>query len=352
MIRIHKELIAESVVVLNDARDRSSTSLNRIHQNFWRIPTFTGAIRQLQIDPSNRPAYEVIEKWNTDVEQKTAERNYATGAGSFPLTHLKRRYETAHELRKQHEEANDPQKPGLATRFAEVRTETEEYCQENGYPKSRAWQHQDINQRPDWPALAEPSTSSSNSNSNSSSVPGSDVAGSNGGSVAGSGTEAGTSTGTDSNEEDTEMGNAMDKLTLAGEPVEAKRKVFKNFQFLVKEQSGLHVWKSAEVHPNLNLDTIPIVEKPTKDFTAQHKRRYKSMRWIAMSVDDAITIGAGRYPPIYAMVEWLGDLEDTLMTRSELIKLAGPRVDQDLPSHLPYRKMIEFEGRQVFVMSD
>ena len=89
----------------------------------------------------------------------------------------------------------------------------------------------------------------------------------------------------------------------------------------------------------------------TKYFTTQYKRRYKSMRWIAMSVDNAITIGIGRYPPVYAMVEWLGDLEDTLIIRSELIKLAGPRVDRDLPSHLPYRKIIEFEGRQVFVMS-
>jgi len=52
------------------------------------------------------------------------------------------------------------------------------------------------------------------------------------------------------------------------------------------------------------------------------------------------------------MVEWLGDLEDTLLSRSDLIKIAGQaRVDQDLPNHLPYRKMIEFEGRKVFIMS-
>ena len=52
------------------------------------------------------------------------------------------------------------------------------------------------------------------------------------------------------------------------------------------------------------------------------------------------------------MVEWLGDLEDTLLSRSDLIKIAGQaRVDQDLQNHLPYRKMIEFEGRKVFIMS-
>ena len=71
-----------------------------------------------------------------------------------------------------------------------------------------------------------------------------------------------------------------------------------------------------------------------------------------MSVDDAITIGAGQYPRISAMVEWVGDLEDTLMSRSDLIRIAGQtRVDQDLLNHLPCRKIIDFEGRQVFIMS-
>lgn len=71
-----------------------------------------------------------------------------------------------------------------------------------------------------------------------------------------------------------------------------------------------------------------------------------------MSVDDAITSGAGQYPRISVIVEWLGDLEDTLLSRSDLIKIAGQaRIDQDLPNHLPYRKMIEFEGRKVFIMS-
>ncbi len=154
------------------------------------------------------------------------------------------------------------------------------------------------------------------------------------------------------NNSDTEISEAMDKLTLDGEPIISKRKVFKNFQFLVEEKSGLHVWKSAEVPPNLDLNTVTSIEKPTKEFIAQHKHRYKSMRWIAMSVDDAITTGAGQYPRISVMVEWVGDLKDTLMSRSDLIRVAGQaRVDQDLQNHLSYRKMIEFEGRKVFIMS-
>jgi len=80
------------------------------------------------------------------------------------------------------------------------------------------------------------------------------------------------------NNDDTEMSEAMDKLTLDGEPIKSKRKLFKNFQFLVEEKSGLHVWKSAEVPANLDLNTITSIEKPTKEFIAQHKHRYKSMR--------------------------------------------------------------------------
>jgi len=79
---------------------------------------------------------------------------------------------------------------------------------------------------------------------------------------------------------------------------------------------------------DLKPEDIPSVGKPTKEFIAQHKHRYKSMRWIAMSVDDAITSGAGQYPRISVMVEWLGDLEDTLLSRSDLIKIAGQaRID-------------------------
>ncbi|KAL8823039.1 MAG: hypothetical protein Q9191_006239 [Dirinaria sp. TL-2023a] len=71
-----------------------------------------------------------------------------------------------------------------------------------------------------------------------------------------------------------------------------------------------------------------------------------------MSVDDAITSGTGQYPRITMMVEWLEELKDTLMSRSDLIRLAGQaRVDQDLQNHLSYRKMMKFEGRRVLIMS-
>ena len=63
-------------------------------------------------------------------------------------------------------------------------------------------------------------------------------------------------------------------------------------------------------------------------------------------------MGAEIYSRISVMVEWLKDLEDTLMSRSDLIRVAGQaRVDQDLQNHLPFRKMIDFEGRKIFILS-
>ena len=275
----------------------------------------------------------------------------------------------------------------MAAIFEALCVATQEFCEDHGLPETWAWQYADINKEPSWLSEAEEPQSNSvtdagNGGGTESGTSNADGSGNgsgmesstgNSGTESGTGNANGTSAGSNSGDgEDTEMSNtgdpsagtksanngdmgitgAMDKLTLDGEPIKSKRQVFKTFQFLVEEKSGLHVWKSAQLCGDLKPEDIPSVGKPTKEFIAQHKHRYKSMRWIAMSVDDAITSGAGQYPRISVMVEWLGDLEDTLLSRSDLIKIAGQaRVDQDLSNHLPYRKMIEFEGRKVFIMS-
>lgn len=88
----------------------------------------------------------------------------------------------------------------------------------------------------------------------------------------------------------------LNKVTFDGEPIISKRQVFKTFQFLIEESSGLHVWKSAQLCGDLKPENIPSVERPTKEFIAQHKHWYKGMRWIAMSVDDTVTSGLGNIP--------------------------------------------------------
>jgi len=154
------------------------------------------------------------------------------------------------------------------------------------------------------------------------------------------------------NNDDTEISEDMNNLTLANKLIIFKQKMFTSFQFLVQKKTELHVWKSAKVPVYVDLNTIKSAEKSTKEFIAQHKHRYKSMCWIVMLINNTITVGAGQYPHISVMVEWIENLEDTLMTQSDLIRVADQaQVDQDLQNHLPYWKMIEFEEQKVFIMS-
>lgn len=71
-----------------------------------------------------------------------------------------------------------------------------------------------------------------------------------------------------------------------------------------------------------------------------------------MSADNVITVSAGQYPCIFIMIEWIEDCKDTLITQSNLIKVAdNAQVDQDFQNHLSYHKMIEFEEWKIFIMS-
>ena len=236
-------------------------------------------------------------------------------------------------LRKTYKDTTDPErKKELAAIFEALCVATQEFCEDHGLPETWAWQYADINKEPLW--LSEVEEPQSNSGTDT---------GNGGGTESGTDNANGTGAGFGpGNGEDTEMSNigdpsaktgsanngdmgiteVMDKLTLDGEPIKFKRQVFKTFQFLVEEKSGLHVWKSAQLCGDLKPEDIPSVGKPTKEFIAQHKHRYKSMRWIVMLVDDAITSGTDQYPRISVMVEWLGDLEDTLLSRSDLIKIS------------------------------
>lgn len=392
-----KEKANKAQSILNNARDKFDLSIvtpeeierpKKSHKTFWDTTPFIGSVRRLQIDPSNQKALAFVEKVNSDIEAHNKEKGYNPGRGRFPLKYLQDKYQSTQALRTTYKDTTDPErKKELAAIFEALCIATQEFCEDHGLPETWAWQYADINKEPSWLSEGEEPQSNSvtdagNGGGTESGTGNADGTGNgsgiesstgNGGTESGTGNANGTGAGSNSgNGEDTEMSNtgdpsagtgsadngdtgitgAMDKLTLDGEPIKSKRQVFKTFQFLVEEKSGLHVWKSAQLCGDLKPEDIPSVGKPTKEFIAQHKHRYKSMRWIAMSVDDAITSGAGQYPRISVMVEWLGDLEDTLLSRSDLIKIAGQaRVDQDLPNHLPYRKMIEFEGRKVFIMS-
>lgn len=157
------------------------------------------------------------------------------------------------------------------------------------------------------------------------------------------------------NHDDLAFNGPNNRLTLDGEPIMAKAQVFRIIQSHTKEKSGLHVWNPVQLRGDLTPEDIPSIEEPTEEFIAQHENRYKGIHWIAMSVDNAIIQGARQYSRITVMVEWLGELEDTLMWRSDLIRIVDKaskaRVNQDLQNHLPYRETIECEGRRVLITS-
>ena len=371
---------ADHKIVLNDARDKFDLSIvtpeeigrpKDSHKIFWDTSPFVGSVQHLHIDPSSQKARGFIQKVNSDIEAHNRERNYSANLGKFPLKYLQDKYKDTQTLRKTYKDTNNPEKKNeLAAIFQALCVATQEFCDDRGLPKAWAWPDADVDKEPAWLSEAEEvysnlndSTGDDLSNStetareavdSSSTEPGNDP-----GPVMGSGTDAGSGDGdgdSDGDGDDTEMedvNEALEKLTLDGEPVISKRPFFdKGFQYLVEESSGLHVWKLAELCGDLEPEDIPSVEKKTKQFVDQHKRKYKSMRWIAMSVDNAVILGAGRYPSISIMAEWQGNLEDTLLSRSDLIRIAGqPRVDRDLQSHLPHQKQVVFEGRQVYVMS-
>ena len=398
---------------MNDARDKFDLSTitseeieidrpKRSHKNrFWSIPTFIGAVSQLQIDPLNPNAIGLIDHSNSQIEQFNRDQGYKLGCGKFPLKYFQEKYQHIHSLRTDYHNATDPRrKQELAANFETLCVATLEFCEEHSFPSTWAWKFTNINQEPSWdfspvngsgsnaePGTAAGSGSGAGSNlgpssaaaagsaSGSGAVPGvtagSDLEAGPGGdeSGAGSGLDAvpGAAAGSNSGVgDDIEMGGAagpdtdggaaisesIEKLTLDGEPIISKRQMFKNFQFLVEERSGLRVWKSAQLCADLKPENIHSVKELTKDFITQHKNRYKGICWIAMALNGAVTLGARRYPRISVMVEWLGDLEDTLMSRSDLIRIAGQnQVDRDVYSHLPHRKNLEFEGRSIYVMS-
>ena len=156
-------------------------------------------------------------------------------------------------------------------------------------------------------------------------------------------------------EEDASMSGLAEDLsnlcvTDNGESIFAKRHVFKTFHFLIREQSGSHVWRSCE---EADSEEIELIEKSTKEFIKDRKRQYKGILWVVMAVDKAIVYPICTYPQISIMAEWRNDTPSTLMWRGELNKIAGKeRVDQDLQRSLPFTESCVHMGRKFVVMSE
>ena len=169
---------------------------------------------------------------------------------------------------------NPEQKKKLTAIFETLCVATQEFCEERAFSETWAWQYADINKKPAWLSEVEKPQSGTDTDSDT----GTDTdTGTDADSDNNAGTDSDTNTSTDTgnsigtdididststgsgsssdsdnqddmkmrnaedspadagsaNNSDTKISEVMDKLTLNGEPIIFKRKVFKNFQFLV-----------------------------------------------------------------------------------------------------------------------
>ena len=322
---------ANNALVLNDARhtynipefpDVGNPIPKRSHATFWNAGPIHGAVRRLQIQPSHPQALAMLTHMNSDIAALNRRKNYDQICGQFPIQYLLQYYEMAQDFRKTYRESSDSdRKKEIAVLFENVYEATVDFCKDHRFPDWWAWQYADITKEPRWLSQDAP------------------------------GHEPDPDDESDG-DEDMEMVQAMSHLTLSREPILAQRSVAENTLFLVQESSGMHVWKSAELDPDTSLDRIPKIEAPSKQFKAEHRHRYKGLRWIAMTEDNAVIPGIGQFPTISVMVEWTGDLEDTIMWRSHLNQIVKPdQVDKDVYRFLPYRKKIQYDGRDVYIMA-
>ena len=96
-----------------------------------------------------------------------------------------------------------------------------------------------------------------------------------------SGDSDNTQTGntTDPAQDPSSITGAMKNLTLDNEPVLAKREVFKSYQYLIEDESGLHVWKPEALCGNQNSEDVKSIIKADKTYIARRKRYYKGTKW-------------------------------------------------------------------------
>jgi len=158
-----------------------------------------------------------------------------------------------------------------------------------------------------------------------------------------------------SNSDVMDIDDRMSALTIQGDPVLAKRQVAKTYQYLVFQRGGLHgpqhVWLPDSVVGVRNAETIDTVHRPDEAWIKSRKGKYQGIRWIALTMDGAITLGVGTWPPVCVCVVWIDNEPDTLLWRSDVLKVASQiRVDEDI-KHFLFKTHVLIEGRDICIMS-
>jgi len=206
-------------------------------------------------DPSCQEAITFINtNVNSDIEKMNVNKGWNSDCGKIPLKYLLDKYQATHDFRTRHKNTTDLEtKKDLATMFEAVCTATQEFCTENGFPATWAWPNTDITQDPAWLSEVDELQPSSSAGTGNGAI---NESGTGAGTGAGSGSGSGSGYHDDAemkdaealpggagfaNNDDTEISEDMENLTLAGEPIISIQKMFKSYQLLVQEKSGLHV---------------------------------------------------------------------------------------------------------------
>ena len=96
---------------------------------------------------------------------------------------------------------------------------------------------------------------------------------------------------------------------------------------------------------------IPDIMKPDSEWIKNRKFKYRTITWIALSEEGAVTVGAGSWPPIVVSVVWSDDMPETILWRSDAIKTANRAIiDMDVRRYL-YTQYKMINGRSVCIMS-
>lgn len=141
-------------------------------------------------------------------------------------------------------------------------------------------------------------------------------------------------------------------LTVRNEIILAKRKVYKTTQYLIQKSDGQKEWQTEDMCGPRHADHLELLVKKDRPFLKERKGKYKGLLWIALAFDGAILIGAGSYPPVAMMVTWLDNAPDCMLWRSDVIQVASAdRIERDMEDFLPYSRLVQFEGRKIFIKS-
>lgn len=320
------------------------------HDNFWSQNFPSSAIRSLQIDPTSANGAFFIEETNKKVQKYSSEHGYPIDSGLFPFRYLKTKYSEAHNIMNKYKEANDQEKNEIEAVFNNLVESTMEYCFDNNFPRTWAWQYSDITSKSQWLDVTERSKLDSHVATLRAPQPTPDV-------DAEMTDERPTSKDSViindvvNREKFTASTSNISTITVNGKKVIAKRAVFKTFQYLIQETEDSPVWMPAQFCGNIDSDKIKTVAMESKEFLKDRKYQYLCTLWIALGIDDIVTEEL-RYPPIAMMVHWLDDHPDLLLWRSDVIKIAGKtKTQNEMMSRLNYQQELDVNGTKLIMMT-